>query len=268
MYMNLFDSHVHSDNSHDGEHSVTFICEMAERKEMMGLCITDHYELNLDTEQADLCLRNSFIETGKARQAFDYRLLVLNGIEMGQAIHNLPKAESVLRKYRFDFVLGSLHNIRDMDDFAYIDFSGLNSELILDRYFAEVLELCQWGGFDSLAHLTYPLRYIVGQYHQQVDMNRYDEIIREILSTLAQKHLGLEINTAGLRREIGQTAPTLEYVKLFRELGGEILTFGSDAHRAQDVGAGLDVAFEMAKEAGFSYFAFYKKHEPRMLRLM
>ena len=250
MYMNLFDSHVHSDNSHDGEHSITFLCENAVQKNLMGLCITDHYELDLNTEQADLCLRNSFIETGKARQAFDYRLLVMNGIEMGQATQNLDKAEEVLRKYRFDFVLGSLHAIRGMDDFAYVDFSGLNAEVILERYFDELLELCQWGGFDSLAHMTYPLRYIVGN------------------STLAQKHLGLEINTAGLRREIGQTSPTLEYVKLFRELGGEILTFGSDAHCAQDLGAGLETAIDMAKEAGFSYFAFYKKHEPRMLRLL
>ena len=82
MYMNLFDSHVHSDNSHDGEHSITFLCENAVQKNLMGLCITDHYELDLNTEQADLCLRNSFIETGKARQAFDYRLLVMNGSKL------------------------------------------------------------------------------------------------------------------------------------------------------------------------------------------
>ena len=88
MYMNLFDSHVHSDNSHDGEHSITFLCENAEQKNLMGLCITDHYELDQNLAQADLCLRNSFMETGKARQAFDYRLVVMNGIEMGQAIQN------------------------------------------------------------------------------------------------------------------------------------------------------------------------------------
>lgn len=268
MYMNLFDSHVHSDNSHDGEHSITFLCENAQQKGLMGLCITDHYELNLDTDQADICLRNSFMETGRARHAFDQRLLVLNGIEMGQAIQNLEKANALLRKYRFDFVIGSLHCDRRMDDYAYVDFSDLNAELILQHYYEDMLELCQWGQFDSLAHLTYPLRYITGKYHIQIDMKQYEELIREILRTLAQKNLGLEINTAGLRKEIGQTAPTLEYVKLFRELGGEILTFGSDAHRAQDLGAGLDTAFDMAKEAGFSYFAFYKKREPRMLKLI
>lgn len=200
MYMNLFDSHVHSDNSHDGEHSITFLCEHAEQKKLMGLCITDHYELDQNLAQADLCLRNSFMETGKARQAFDYRLVVMNGIEMGQAIQNKEKAQEILRRYRFDFVLGSLHCIRGMDDFAYIDFSDLDVDVILTRYFEEILELCQWGQFDSLAHLTYPLRYITGQYHIPVDLSRYDSIIDEILRTLAQKGLGLEINTAGLRR--------------------------------------------------------------------
>lgn len=192
----------------------------------------------------------------------------MSGIELGQATRNFQKADRLLNRYRFDFVIGSLHCIRDMDDFAYIDFSGLNVELILQRYFEEMLELCQWGGFDTLAHMTYPLRYIIGKYQIPVDMKPYEEIIREILKTLADKNLALEINTAGLRREIGQTSPTLEYVKLFRKLGGELLTFGSDAHRAQDLGAGLDVAIDMAKEAGFSHFAFYKKREPRMLRLM
>ena len=127
------------------------------------------------------------METGKARQAFDYRLVVMNGIEMGQAIQNKEKAQEILRRYRFDFVLGSLHCIRGMDDFAYIDFSDLDVDVILTRYFEEILELCQWGQFDSLAHLTYPLRYITGQYHIPVDLSRYDSIIDEILRTLAQK---------------------------------------------------------------------------------
>ncbi len=268
MYSNLFDSHVHSDNSHDGEHSVTFLCENAQQKNLTGLCITDHYELDFNEAQADMCLRNSFIETSKARQIFDQRLLVLNGIEMGQANRNFKKAESVLTSYRFDFVLGSLHCDCNMDDYAYVNFSNLDVDLLLQHYYEDMLELCHWGKFDSLAHMTYPLRYIVGKYQLPVDMQRYDELIDEILRTLAQKNLGLEINTAGLRREIAQTSPTLKYVKRFRELGGEILTFGSDAHRVQDLGAGLEIAMDMAKEAGFSYFAVFKKRDPRMLHII
>ena len=80
-----------------------------ENLSLSKMCIRDSYELDQNLAQADLCLRNSFMETGKARQAFDYRLLVMNGIEMGQAIQNKEKAQEILRRYRFDFVLGSLH---------------------------------------------------------------------------------------------------------------------------------------------------------------
>ena len=98
MYVNLFDSHVHSDNSPDGEHSITFLCEKAQEKDLMGLCITDHYDLEQNVAQSDLSLRNSFIETGRSRLAFDQRLLVTNGIEIGQATRDFARAESVLRK--------------------------------------------------------------------------------------------------------------------------------------------------------------------------
>ena len=100
MYMNLFDSHVHSDNSHDGEHSITFLCENAEQKNLMGLCITDHYELDQNLAQADLCLRNSFMETGKARQAFDYRLVVMNGIEMGSGSIRIHRSDKQAQMFK------------------------------------------------------------------------------------------------------------------------------------------------------------------------
>ena len=268
MYVNLFDSHVLSDNSYDGEHSITFLCENAQLKGLTGLCITDHYDLEENAHQANMSLQNSFIETARARLAVDQRLLIANGIELGQATRDFQKAQTLLNKYRFDFVLGALHSDRNMDNYAYVDFSGLNTDMILQNYFEEMLELCQWGMFDALAHLTYPLRFITGKYQIPVDMTQYEELIREILKTLADKDLGLEINTAGLRSELGQMSPTLHYVKLFKELGGQFITFGSEARCAQELGMGLPEAMAMAKEAGFDYFAFYKKHEPRMLKII
>lgn len=267
MYKNLFDCHVHSDNSHDGKDAIELLCKAGVEKNLKGISITDHYELNLDTAMADRCLKKSFEEAKRAGESFNGRISVLKGIEMGQAIQNIPKAESVLKQYEFDVVIGSLHCDRRMSDYAYVDFLNLDAGLILQHYFEEMLELCRWGGFDTLAHLTYPLRYIAGTYGISVDMKRYEELIREILCTLAEKNLALEINTAGLRKEIGRTAPTLNYVKLFKELGGELLTFGSDAHNANDLGAGLDTAFKMAEEAGFRYFAVYKNRKACMLPL-
>lgn len=268
MYMNIFDSHTHSDNSHDGKHSVLYMSESAEKKQLMGFCVTDHFECNLPQNKDAIRIRNSVMEVAKAKSAYEKRLVLTTGVEIGQATQDFDLAEKLINQSKFDFVLGSLHNDKGMDDYYYVDFTGLNVEMILDRYYDEVLELCRWNKFDVLAHLTYPLRYITGKYQIHVDMSRYDPIIRDIMFTLAQNGKGIEINTSGLRQELGETLPTIKYVRMFKECKGEIVTLGSDAHCAQDLGENIQEAMAMLESAGFKYFAFYKKREPRMLHIM
>ena len=94
-----------------------------------------------------------------------------------------------------------------------------------------------------------------------------DDQIDLVLRTLAQNGKALEINTSGLRGPIGEASPTLKYVKRFRELGGEFVTLGSDAHSVEELGEGIPEAMEMASQAGFSYFTFYKKRQPRLLQI-
>ena len=131
-----------------------------------------------------------------------------------------------------------------------------------------MLELAKWNKFDSLAHITYPLRYIQGFQKIPVDMKPYDELIREILKTVAQNGKAIEINTSTMRQGLGMTMPSLEYVKLFRELGGEHVTIGSDAHWAKDIGSHLEVGMDMLKEAGFDTFTVYRRREPKQLKIM
>lgn len=268
MFVNLFDSHTHSRNSNDGEHSVGYLCEAAVEKGLMGICVTDHYECCQPQQRFGVRIRNSVLDTAKARQFVRDGFMLMSGIEIGQATWDLQEAERILTQFRFDYVIGSLHSHKGSDDYCFVDFTDLDVEVILDRYYQELLELCSWGGFDVLGHLTYPLRYITGRDHIPVDMSRYDEIIREILRTLIQQHRGIEVNTSTLRQGLGEPMPSLHYLKMFRELGGEIVTLGSDAHRSADLGAGIPEGMALLQEAGFDYFAFYKKREPRMLRII
>ena len=91
--------------------------------------------------------------------------------------------------------------------------------------------------------------------------------IQEILRVLAQTGKGIEINTSGLRQQIQETMPTLPYLKRFRQLGGEIVTLGSDSHNAHDLAAGFAVAAQMLREAGFSHFAYFRDRKPVMVPL-
>ena len=234
MYLNIFDSHTHSDTSWDAEHSLTFLCETAVKKGILGFAITDHCEINeYVTRDIETRIRQGYFEMLKARAAFGKSLMLSYGIELGQMNSDLDLTHHVLEMKPYDFVLGSLHCIRGNEDFYFMDFKDEDPYALLEEYYQELYEVAKLNLFDSMAHITYPIRYMNGTHHLGVDLSRMDDLIDLTLRTLVQNGKALEINTSGLRGPIGETSPTLKYVKRFRELGGEYVTLGSDAHSAK-----------------------------------
>ena len=265
-YRYISDSHAHSDCSIDGVDPATMLCERAAALGLYALTVTDHCECDAYLKDGyDKAIRQSFFEARKARAVFRDRLRVYAGMELGQPLHDLDAAEKALSSCSFDFVLGSVHNLRDKEDFYFLDYGSVNVEVLLQCYFDELLEMVEWGGFDSLAHLTYPLRYIVGDHGIPVDLNRFRPSIDAILKALVERDLALEINTSGLRQAIGLTMPELDIVARFKELGGRYVTIGSDAHRWADIGAGVEEGIALAAKAGFTHFAVYEQRRPRLL---
>lgn len=260
---NRVDLHMHTDNSDDAQHSVILMCEYAQRRGLRAVAITDHCECNrYKTDRFDRAIRQSFFESVKARASFRGSLVVLAGMELGQALQNLEAAEDALAANSYDFVIGSLHNVEGEADFWKVDYTQKDPRELLDRYFHEIYELVRWNRFDSLAHLTYPLRYIVGVEHIDIDLRQWSEPIDEILKTLASNGKALEINTSGLRQPYGKALPHLEIVRRFRELGGEYITVGADAHCCEDVGANIEDGLQIALQAGFRYVSLYQHREP------
>ena len=262
MYKNRLDLHTHSDNSPDGCHNTMLLCEYADRVGLRALAITDHCECNAYySDRYHISSRQAFFEVNKAKAVFMGKLVVLAGVELGQPLQNREAAKTVLRS-RYDFVLTSVHNLTDMQDFYYLDYTlpENDPDALLDRYFAEALDTVRWGNFDSLAHLTYPLRYMPGGPDK--DLSAFREQTDEILRALAQNGRALEINTSGLRTENPYFSPSAALVRRFRELGGEYLTIGSDAHSAHDVGAGIEEGMELALSCGFRYVTLYQNRTP------
>ncbi len=270
MY-NLFDSHTHSENSFDGVHSVTFMAETAQKKGLMGFSVTDHCEVNLfRQDRYDVRLRQSYFSALKAKAVFASWMTITAGIELGQPLQNQPLAEKILQAYPFDFVIGSLHNPKGQEDYYFMKFSEMTMEEIvrsLEQYFREILAMVHWGKFDVLGHLTYPLRYIQGRDSIPVALEPFDGLVEEIFKALIDKGLGLEANTSGYRQNMNGPIPSLRYLKRYRELGGEIITLGSDSHTASDIGANIEGGMELLKTAGFSHFTIYKDRKPRMFDL-
>ena len=192
----------------------------------------------------------------------------INGIELGQPTQNRKAAQEVLSLAEYDFVLGSLHNLKGERDFYFLEYTKENVPELLERYFRELLELVEENNFDSLAHLTYPMRYIAANPEITTDMSCFKDELDEILKKLAENGKALEVNTSGLRQMIHKTLPDEEVIRRFRELGGKYVTIGSDAHRWGDVGSGIEDGLQLLLKCGYTHFTVYEKRKPKLLPIL
>jgi histidinol-phosphatase (PHP family) len=203
-------------------------------------------------------------------QQLEGRIEFVRGAELGQPLQAVEIADEILSDKELDFVIGSLHNNAGLPDFYYLQYDKMTAAEItklLDDYFAQLLEMCEWGRFDILGHITYPLRYITGKYSISIDLNRYKDICAQIFKTLIGKGKGIEINTSGLFTDYKTTMPDRSLLALYKDLGGEVLSLGSDAHCAEKIGQGIDIGAQLAKDCGFKYCTFFKRHKPEFVRL-
>lgn len=265
-FKNLYDMHTHSEHSFDGNDSCRLICESAVNKNALGIAITDHCDIDGSDMNVDTLCSNQLNDLNRCIEEFS-ELDIIKGIEIGQGIYRKEETEYLLKKYSYDFVLGSLHNLENMEDFYFLDYKQFDVYELLGRYFEGLLELAQWGAFDSLAHLTYPLRYIIARDKINVDMSKFDDIIDSIFETLINNEKALEINTSGLFMDMKDTLPNIKYVKRFKDLGGKFITVGSDSHYADRLFQGIDVGYEIAKSSGFAYITIFKNHEPVLVEI-
>jgi len=266
--MKIIDTHVHTTFSFDGENNPREMVEKALESGLHALTFTDHVDAN---DYYNPHYRNSELIPLAAREIpplkdeYAGRIRLGFGMEIGQFLHNSALVKQLIGEFKLDYIIGSTHSTKNYDDYYGLDFSDptINHLDLLREYFEEVLEMVENADIDVIGHLTYPLRRITGKYKIPVDMNVYTENIREIFKAAALRGIGLEINTGGLRNpDYLQAEPGLEYAKMFREAGGEIITIGSDAHRISDLAANFKEGTEIAKAAGFTRIAYYEKRKP------
>lgn len=268
-YKFISDSHTHSDNSFDGKDSVIMLAERACSLGLYSLTVTDHCECNEYFEK-DIRkdIERSVRDIHKAKGLYADKLKIYTGIELGQPTQAPDAARDALSLAEYDFVLGSLHNIKNEKDFFFIIYTPENTEGLINRYFDELTELVKSDCFDSLAHMTYPFRYLAGNADINVDIKKYSQRIDAILELLIKNRKALEVNTSGLRQVIGRTLPDEDIVRRFRELGGKYVTVGSDAHRWGDIGAGIEDGYNMLLRCGFTHFTVYREHQPELLPIL
>lgn len=260
----MIDYHVHSRHSGDCHTPLIEACRVAVARGIREICFTDH----IDFEPTDCCYGTydydlAARETEEARDRFGDAISIGFGVEVDYQDRFRPDIERFLSNKDYDYVLGSSHYVGGIileDHERY--FPGKTADQAYRPYFDNTLSAVRTGLFDTLAHLDLCKRYGV-RYYGSFNWTPYREQIESILSTIISKGMSLEINTSGLRQSPRDTYPTRDILALYFELGGRNIVIGSDAHKVEDIGAGISVALNIAHEIGFTSVRVYHRRQPK-----
>jgi histidinol-phosphatase (PHP family) len=267
IIMILTDTHTHTVYSFDGiEHAtVDAMCRRATELGLKYLCITDHYEANYKTQYPEF---KPYDAEGAAKEIFEAKekykddLSVIYGIECGQITQSTESALEFLKDRSFEFVIGSLHNTNGDDDPYFMDMSRLTQKELRanwDKYLEELYSVASFECFDTLAHLTYPLRYCVRD-NNPFDITYSADAIAMILKRVIDNGMCLEVNSSGFRQNMNAPVPDKFVLSMYKELGGELLSIGSDAHMPEHMAYGFKQTEEYLKNLGFKYYHLKTKN--------
>jgi histidinol-phosphatase (PHP family) len=172
---------------------------------------------------------------------------------------------ALINKYPFDFVLGSSHIVDRMDPYVLEYWENRTIYDSIHRYFESIIECCRlFQGFHIYGHIDYVIRYVPGYKEVKYDYNYsdYADILDEVLKTILAYGKGIEINTAGLKYGLGYAHPKIEVLKRYRELGGELITIGSDGHKPEHLAYDFQLIPDLLKSLGFKYYATFEQGKP------
>lgn len=260
----IYDYHVHTNHSFDSQAVMNEVCAEAVRCGIQEICFTEHYAVNpvLPT-YGHLNFEHYIHEIENARERYAGQLKIKIGIELCEPHHMQTQYQAVLANQPLDFILGSVHNMDEHKLRLFLAQEGINH---YDLYFKEVLKMVECADIDVMAHLDLLKRYAVGTVGNY-KLEDHQEVIEAILQTAIARNIGIEINTSGWRSGVDQSFPSSEVLQLYRQLGGELLTLGSDSHFVEHTGAGIADAIALAKQCGFQSIYTYHQRQPQAIAL-
>jgi len=257
------DYHMHSQFSCDAKNTMEEMCRAAIEVGLDEIAVTDHFDPHpLDECPGYYRPDAYFDELARCRAQFAGQLRIRAGVEVGDA-HRFPTQVAALVSERpYDFAIGSVHWIGDVTPFGRPFFESHEGPWAYEGYFREMAGMAKSDGWDVVGHLDLIKREGT-EYYGPFDAERYREELRAILRTLVERGKGIEINTSGWRRSAGEPCPGLPVLRWYAELGGEILTIGSDSHRTPHVGLFWDEAIALAREAGLRWLTTFEARKPK-----
>ncbi|MDE6926777.1 MAG: histidinol-phosphatase HisJ family protein [Acetatifactor sp.] len=267
------DCHLHSSHSGDSSAPMEEMILQGIAQGLTDMCFTEHNDFNYpespDTPAGMFLLNTDpyLYDLARLKEKYADRIRLLFGVELGLQPEVLRENAVYAKSYAFDFIIGSSHVCRGRDPY-YPDFhEGRSEDEAYREYFESILEnIKKFSNFDVYGHLDYVVRYGPNR-DRYYSYEKYKDILDEILKRLLDQGKGIELNTGGIKSGMRDFHPCTDILKRYRELGGEIITVGSDSHDALHIGDSFDRAAGVLRECGFEYYTVFEKRCPEFKKI-
>lgn len=264
-----YDCHLHSHFSGDSDTPPELMADRACALGLRGICFTEHLDLDAPDDGTPFLLDfDAYFEAMEAlKMKYRGRLDIRAGMEFGIQPQHAMILKNLAARWPFDFLIASQHYVDGKDPYYPAYFSGRKERDCYEEYFhLELRSLERCTDYDTLGHMDYIVRYGPNQ-NREYAYNAYADCIDPILRRLIEHGKCLELNTGGLKYGLGEPNPSREILRRYRELGGELITIGSDAHVPEFLAYEFPAADEILKTAGFRYYTIFRERKAVQLPL-
>lgn len=270
------DYHCHTSFSTDSKANPDDMISQAISLGLKCLCITDHMDyLYPSSTEGEFTFdpKIYFEQMTNLKDTYKDKIDLLIGVELG--LRNEPKIKHtvrdfynhLLKEYNFDFVIGSTHVLENTDPYYNEYWVNRSSREGIEQYFTSIIDNTRYyNGFQVYGHLDYIIRYIPDEI-KDYKYNDYKDLIDLALITILSHGKGIECNASGLKYGLNVPHPKPEILKRYKELGGEILTIGSDAHNPVHIAYDFNKVRDLLLSLGFRYYTIYKGQKPEYIKL-
>jgi histidinol-phosphatase (PHP family) len=281
------DYHVHSYHSDDSSYPMEQVVLDAIEMGMDEICFTDHVDygikkdyIDCTPEQIACAVKNGdspaqkdaiilnpdypvyFAELEALKQKYAGKIAIKKGLEFGMQTHTIPAYQKLFDCYanQLDFILLSIHQVDDLEFWTQDYQRNKSQDAYIQGYYNQLLDLVQnYKDYSVLAHLDLIARYDkIGNY----PFEKIEPVVTQILKQVIQDGKGIEINTSSVRYQVGDLTPSKDILRLYKELGGKIITFGSDSHTPNHLGKYIQEQKQQLKELGFKEYCTFEKMSP------
>lgn len=268
------DYHVHSEYSDDSWYPMEDVVKDAIALGLDEICFTDHVDYGVkydwhEKEKARIVdgerilnvdYEKYFAELDDLREHYKGRIKIQRGLEFGMQMHTIDPFQEVFNRYPMDFVLLSVHQVDDKEFWTGDFQKGMSDHESYERYYQEMYDLVRtYHDYSCLAHMDLIRRYL----DKEIDtFSEHREIITKILKYVITDGKGIEVNTSSHRYGVNGLTPSIDILKLYHDLGGRIITIGSDSHKKEHLATHIVESKQILNDIGFTEYCTFEAMEP------